>query len=153
MFDVFPQGEKKMTMTNATTTLKATGNAHILGAVKLDDFVTKHFTPEMRACPETLSGKVVSDYLYIGGSYSSSKETLVNYKAGDGCWSKVVKLSKGTKFTLKVLSRGSAMNMARIEVIIYEEDYSFQELNCLQEVKTLLEEYPKDMILEAIYKI
>lgn len=138
-----------MTMTTTTTILEATGNPIIIGAVKVDSMVTKHFTPETRSCPSNLSGEVKSDTLQIGGSYSSVDNLLVNYKAGFD-WSNLVSLPKETKFTLRVLSRGSAMNMARIEVVVYEEDYTLQELNCLKDVKTLLEKYPKEMIINLL---
>lgn len=123
-----------------------------MGVVKTQDSpeVTEDFTEGSRNCPSEISGVVESETLKIGGTYSIVDDTLVNYKGGDGSWSNVVTLPKGAQFSLRVLSRGSAMNFARIEVTVHEGDFTLQELNCFREVKGLLEKYPKEMVLESI---
>lgn len=130
----------------------ATGNFKIMGVVSTTEG-EKDFTEVFSVLSNNLSGEVVSDYLKIGGTYSLVDNDLKNYKGGDGSWSNVVCLPKGTQFSIRLISPGSAMNMARIEVTTYEdEEYSLEELNCLQEVKLLLEKYPKDMIEKFLYQ-
>lgn len=134
--------------TSLSRTMVATGSYNLQGTVLTADG-PKTFCKGGAGVPKpkSLTGVVTSREFKIGGSYSTAAGTLLNYKAGNNRWSNLVCLPKHTRFHLKLISPGDVYEMARIRVVVFEDDdIDLETLECRNKLHDLVDRYGKELV-------